>query len=139
MGGGEILPFRAEGTAGTASAPRGAVSATVADPRVISVVNAHLPSLPSPLRLAAGPLLVTLESWSDGTVVASLPVCGLWADADSDTRAIRALSAEISAFVTDVQSILACGRPLGGELAERWTALSALVHVPPSAQSHEVG
>ena len=95
----------------------------------LSAVTAVLPVLPEPLRLRHGPLLVTVETWSDGAVTARLPVVGLWASAESDTLALDALGTEIAMFVEDVEPMAKMGG-IGGALKRQWEAICALVEMP---------
>jgi hypothetical protein len=76
------------------------------EPTVVSSGNAILPVLPSPLVLKHGPLLVTVESWSDGTVVARLPCAALHGDGESDTAAIEDLAASIYDFIVSTSELV---------------------------------
>ena len=98
-------------------------------PTLLHVVNAQLPILPEPLRLLHGPLLATVETWSDGTVVARLPVAALYGEGDSDTLALDDLAEGIGDFVASVSELLRNGDQIGGPLATQWRALIAMVDV----------
>jgi hypothetical protein len=98
----------------------------------MKAVTAQLATIPEPYRLRHGPLLATIETWSDGTVVARMPALALYADAESDVLALNALADEIAELGTSVQQALARGETLGGPLARRWAAFLALVEVPPA-------
>jgi hypothetical protein len=93
---------------------------------MVSSVNAALPVLPMGLRLKHGPILVTLERWSDGVVVARLPAARLEAEAERDADALDNLSELIADLVRDI-AITHKGRPLGGAILRQWRALEALI------------
>lgn len=120
--GSNLVPLRAVG--GTVEIPSARAPAKAA---VTSCVNAIIPSLPAPLSLKHGPLLVTVETWSDDSVVARLPVVGLYGEGESDTSALDGLRGEIFAFVADLVELQKDGGVLAGPLKEQWDDISALV------------
>jgi hypothetical protein len=100
------------------------------EPQLLRQVNAQLPALPAPLRLRHGPLLVTIEYWSDGTVVAKHPALRLYGEGTSDVEALDALGDEIHEAAVDLSDLARQGVPFGGAAAQMWAALSALVEMP---------
>jgi hypothetical protein len=63
---------------------------------IVRTYNALLPLLPPPLKLLQGSLLITIEEWSDGNVVADLPCAGIASDGCiNDILAIEDLSFNI--------------------------------------------
>lgn len=113
------------------------ISTTVAKDRVISSITAQLPLLPAPLRFIHGPLLVTIETWSDGVIVARFPAARLFGEGHDDASAMEALSNRIAEFV-ETHLLHAHGGRLGGTLAKQWSALTAMVDVS-AVQIHAEG
>ena len=97
-------------------------------------VNAQLPILPDPLRLLHGPLLVTVETWSDKSIVARLPCVALEANGESDVEAIGELGVAVLDFATSMVRLLANGDSIGGPLKLDWDNLTALVDVSGLSQ-----
>lgn len=91
-------------------------------------VTAQLPAVPAPLQLVAGPLLVTIETWSDGTVVARIPSASLYGEGKSDVLALDALAESTLEFATSVKRIQ-LRSPIGGGLKKQWEAFMGLVDV----------
>ena len=122
-----------------ASAPS---SEVVPKDRILTSVTAQLPTLPAPLRLMHGPLLVTIETWSDGVVVARFPAARLHGEAHDDTSAMESLSERIAEFV-GTHLLHAHAGKLGGTLAKQWVAVTAMVDVSavrvPMEDRREVG
>ena len=94
--------------------------------RVMHVVVAHLSWLPEPLRLRHGPLLVTIETWSDGVVQARWPETTLFGEGESDVLALDALRERIAEFARDMVPRVATAK-IGGPLLRQWKAFGALV------------
>lgn len=95
---------------------------------VVTSVSAQLPWLPAPLRLIHGPLLVTIETWSDGTVVARFPAGRIYGEAEDDAAALEALAERIAEFV-ETHLLHALAGKLGGTLAKQWAVLTAMIDV----------
>ena len=121
----ELLEFAPAG----ASAIPFEIGTKYAEPTIVHCVNAQLPVLPDPLRLLHGPLLATVETWSDGSVVARIPSLALYAAEESDTLALAELAEEVLAFATDVFKMLANHEEIAGPLDYQWRALIAMVDV----------
>ena len=94
-----------------------------ASPR--SAVTAQLPVLPAPLRLLQGALLVTIETWDDGSVVASLPCAAVHGSGRSASEALEDLGAALLDFAVAMRAHGAAG--LAGPLRFEWEAFCALV------------
>ena len=103
-------------------------SDTIPKDRILTSVSAQLPTLPAPLRFIHGPLLVTIETWSDGTVVARFPAGRLFGEGHDDAVAMEALSFRIAEFV-ETHLLHAHAGKLGGTLAKQWAALTAMIDV----------
>jgi hypothetical protein len=103
-------------------------SDTVAKDRILTSISAQLPTLPGPLRFIHGPLLVTIETWSDGVVVARFPAARLYGEGHDDASAMDSLSERIAEFV-ETHLLQAHAGRLGGTLAKQWAALTAMVDV----------
>lgn len=99
------------------------------EPILVSSIPSQLPYLPEPLKLRHGPISITIETWSDGTVAASIPSLALYATADSDTLAISDLADEILSFAVGVQELLDKGGKIAGPLQRQWAGLSEFVDV----------
>lgn len=110
--------------------------------RILASVTAQLPTLPAPLRLIHGPLLVTIETWSEGGTVARFPAARLYGEGHDDASAMEALSERIAEFV-ESHLLHAYAGKLGGTLAKQWSALTAMVDVSavrvPMEDRREVG
>jgi hypothetical protein len=91
-------------------------------------VLAQLPLLPEPLALKKGSLLVDIEIWSDGRVLASLPGIGLRAEGESDFEAIWNLADEVRRFLASAKITMGDreGMP-DARLLQRWKRLAELV------------
>jgi len=66
----------------------------------------QLPLLPPPLKLKQGPLLVTLELWSDGTndtYVADLPLVAVYGEGPCPQLALMDLAEEILEFASHMK------------------------------------
>lgn len=117
-------------------------SGTMPKDRAIASITAQLPILPAPLRLIHGPLLVTIETWSDGMIVARFPAARLFGEGHDDASAMEALSERIAEFV-ETHLLHAHAGKLGGTLAKQWSALTAMVDVSavriPVEDTREVG
>jgi hypothetical protein len=96
--------------------------------RIVSCVTAQLPYLPEPLKLKHGPLLATIETWSDGTVVASIPALALYEEGDSDILALDGLAEEIGEFAVGTK-VLNDHEVLGGPLLLQWRGLLEMVDI----------
>ena len=137
-------PRKTPGTSTTAGQgpDRTPVSHAIAKDHVVAALSAQLPLLPAPLRFVHGPLLVTIETWSDGTVVARFPAARLFGEGHDDASAIEALSDRIAEFVQTHLVHAHAGR-LGGTLAKQWAALTAMIDVSavrvPIERTREVG
>jgi hypothetical protein len=106
------------------------VDVPMSGPSIVSTVSALLPLLPPPLALRHGPLMVTVESWSDGSVVARLPCAALYGSGDSDTAALEDLGSVIFDFVQSVAALIARKEVIGGPLKRDWENVVALVDIP---------
>lgn len=106
----------------------------VAEPTITHAVNAQLPFLPAPLRLLHGPLMVTVESWSDGTVVARIPSPPIYSDAENDTLALMALGDEILEYAESVLELLSIGEELAAPTAYQWETFKSLVDISGLSQ-----
>lgn len=104
------------------------VSESVPKDRIVSSVSAQLPTLPAPLRFLHGPLLVTIETWSDGTVVARFPAGRIYGEGHDDASALEALAERIAEFVETHLLHAHAGR-LGGTLVKQWAAITAMIDV----------
>lgn len=62
--------------------------------------------------------MVTVERWSDGTVVARLPAARLYAYAETDGDAIHELGDEIAETVQRLVKLRAAGTRFGGAIAQ---------------------
>ena len=93
-------------------------------------ITVMLPVLPEPLKLRHGPLLINIEHWSDGVVVARLPAAALSAQADTQAVAMEGLAQEIADTVHDLTQGPRKDVPLGGAMLDCWRALSALIEAP---------
>jgi hypothetical protein len=97
------------------------------EPKLVHQVAALLPTLPAPLRLLHGPLLATVETWSDGTVYAHLPAARLYGSGTDSAEALDDLAAEILSSAQHLSRLHREGKRFGGAAAKTWTALEALV------------
>jgi hypothetical protein len=104
------------------------VSETFPKDRILTAVSAQLPTLAAPLHFIHGPLLVTVETWSDGTVVARFPAGRLYGEGHDDATAMEALSERITEFV-ETHLFHAHAGKLAGTLAKQWAALTAMIDV----------
>lgn len=104
------------------------VSESFPKDRILTSVSAQLPTLAAPLHFIHGPLLVTIETWSDGTVVARFPAGRIFGEGHDDAAAMEALSERITEFV-ETHLFHAHAGKLGGTLAKQWTALTAMIDV----------
>lgn len=104
------------------------------EPNITHIVNAQLPFLPKPLHLLHGPLMVTIESWSDGTVVARLPSPPIYSDAENDTLALMALGDEILEYAESVLELLSAGEELAAPTAYQWETFKSLVDISGLSQ-----
>jgi hypothetical protein len=100
----------------------------VTQPALLHLAQAQLPVLPEPLRLLHGPLLLVLKWWRDGTISASLPVCALYGDGETEFSAIADLSDTILEWASGIVSS-GGSDALGGPLLQQWRAFEALVDV----------
>jgi hypothetical protein len=123
----EIRPGASTGKIGTIKDAATTVAFEPEEPVMVSSVSAILPLLPDPLTLRYGPLLVTVESWSDGSVVARLPCAALYGSGESDAAALDDLGSVIYDFVGSLRGLLARGESIGGPLKKDWENVSALV------------
>lgn len=96
---------------------------------VLRAVNAQLALLPSPLQFKGSPLMVTVETWSDGVVQARWPETALYGEGDNDSSALDALRERLLEFATDMATRIAQGARIGGPLLSQWNAFQALVDV----------
>ena len=101
--------------------------AVTSEATLLNAVTAQLPYLPSPLKLRHGSLLVTVETWSDGSTVARIPTLALSASGENDTMALNELAQEISDFAIGVKILLREAGKLCGPLLVQWTGLNELV------------
>ena len=97
---------------------------------LVACVNASLPVLRAPLTLRYGPLLVSIDHWSDGSVVARLPAARLHAYGSTEAEALSFLGEDIADLVLDLTTGEHAQRRLGGAMLEAWRVLSALVEAP---------
>lgn len=138
----EVAKFLREQPTLTEYHGAGPLSDALPKDRVISSVSAQLPTLPAPLRLIHGPLLVTIETWSDGVVVARFPAGRIFGEGHDDAAALEALSERIAEFV-GTHLLHAHAGNLGGTLAKQWASLTAMVDVSavriPKESAREVG
>jgi hypothetical protein len=86
------------------------------------------------LKLKHGPILATIETWSDGTVVARIPALAMYADGESDALALSDLGNEILSFAVGVRGLLTSGGKLAGPLLRQWTGLNEIVDCSPLEQ-----
>jgi hypothetical protein len=91
------------------------------------VANAILPLLPEPLQLRHGPLIVTLQWWADGAVVADLPICALSGQGATDTEALENLGSIMLDWAAGLKKL--GDENIGGALQRQWLAFQALVDV----------
>ena len=94
---------------------------------MLFAATAQLPTLPGALRLRHGPLLITVETWSDGVVVARLPAAALWGEGENDAMALHDLGENIATFIGDVRRVLGRGEGIGGALQAQWLSVMALI------------
>lgn len=117
-------------------------SEVVPKDRILTSITAQLPMLPAPLRLIHGPLLVTIETWSDGIVVARFPAARLYGEGHDDASAMESLAERLVEHV-NTHLLHAHAGKLGGTLARQWGALTAMVDVSavrvPMEEQREVG
>lgn len=71
-------------------------------PHQVGVATAQLPIPTVGYETPNGPLLVQLTLWSDGSVIAALPIANLWTSAADTARALEVLAAKILERVDDV-------------------------------------
>jgi hypothetical protein len=95
-----------------------------------TTITVMLPVLPAPLKLRHGPLLINIEHWSDGVVVARLPAAALSSQADTQAQAMAGLAQDIADTVLDLTQGAHKDAPLGGAMLDCWRALSALIEAP---------
>lgn len=100
------------------------------EPSLVGCTVAQLPALSGGLRLRHGPLLITLEHWSDGSVIAKLPSARLYAEGTTQADALYALAEEIEATVRDLTVGPHGAERLGGAMLDTWRALSTLIDAP---------
>lgn len=132
--GATVIPLRAQvsGSAGIVSAGVASVTGagqsvqhSDAQPGVLRSVTAQLVTLPEPLRLRHGPILVTIETWSDDSVVARLPAARLDAVSHDDATAIDELGDEIFSFL--VAALVTFKGNVGGVMARQLATLLELI------------
>jgi len=100
------------------------------EPVLIGCSVAQLPVLPEPLSLKHGPLLISVEKWSDGSVIARLPATRLHAYGDTEASALAALAEDIAEAVVDLTTGPNGTVRLGGAMLDTWRALCALIEGP---------
>jgi hypothetical protein len=100
------------------------------EPKLIGYANAWLPFLPAPLELKHGPILLVVERWSDGTIIAKLPGARLQASGASESDAMDELAEDIAAAVRDLTGGEHASTRLGGAMLDTWRALCELVKAP---------
>jgi hypothetical protein len=100
------------------------------EPMLVGYGNALLAVLPEPLKLRHGPLLVSVERWSDGNVVARLPAARLYASGRTEAEALSELAADIADLVQDLTEGPHATARLGGAMLETWRALTVFVDAP---------
>jgi hypothetical protein len=94
---------------------------------VLRSVTAQLATVSSPLRLLHGPILVTVETWSDGMVQARWPETTLYGEGETDIFALHALRERMLDFA---KRLVALGpAELAGPLHRQWLAFRAMVDV----------
>lgn len=100
---------------------------------VVRAVNTHLALLPAPLKFKQGPLLVTIETWSDGVTQARWPETALYGEGASDALALDALRERIAEFAQDMVSRMARAT-VKGPLLQQWGAFVELIDVSGLAE-----
>jgi hypothetical protein len=95
------------------------------EPSILHVVTAQLAVFPDTLKLRYGPILVALETWTDGVVVARWPEGRLYGEGSCDTDAIRDLADNIEECAMRICEICKTHK-LGGAALEQWRAISAM-------------
>jgi hypothetical protein len=123
----EIRPGASAEKIGTIKDASATIGFAPDEPSMLSAVNAILPVLPAPLALTHGPLIVTIETWSDGSVVARLPCAALYGSGDSDTAALEDLGIVISDFIGSMRGLVGADKAIAGPLKRDWENVSALV------------
>lgn len=98
---------------------------------IAHVFQAQLAGFPEMLVPKHGPILVVVETWSDGVVVARWPEGRLYGEGENDSDAIRALADNLGEFVADICTIRK-DHPLGGAALEQWRAITAMFDVVES-------
>jgi hypothetical protein len=98
------------------------------DPAVLHAVTAQLAVFPDFLKLKHGPLLVVLETWSDGLTVARWPEGRFHGEGSCDADAIRDLAENIEEFVKDINEIRKTHK-LAGAALEQWRAITAMFDI----------
>ncbi len=98
------------------------------EPVILHAFTAQMSVLPDMLTPKHGPLLVVIETWSDGVVVARWPEGRLYGEADNDSDAIRSLADNLGEFVANIVEIQKT-HPLGGAALEQWRAITAMFNV----------
>jgi hypothetical protein len=104
-----------------------------AGPILLYAVNAQLAVFPSWLRPKHGPVLVVLETWSDGRIVARWPEGRLYGEGSCDADAIRDLADNMTDFVTDIVQIRKKHK-LAGAALEQWNAVAAMFDILSNAE-----
>jgi hypothetical protein len=100
------------------------------EPVLAGTTTAILPILREGMALRHGPLLVTIDVWSDGSVVAKLPAARLHAYGETAADALSSLADEIAETVEDLARGPHHEVRLGGAMLDTWRTLSALVDFP---------
>ena len=106
---------------------------TSTEPTILRAVTAQLAVFEDYLSLKHGPILVVLETWSDGLTVARWPEGRFHGEGSCDADAIRDLAENIEEFVMDTHEILKTHK-LAGAALEQWRAIAAMFDVYISAE-----
>ena len=116
--------LRQERRAKSDPAPSADVKKTV----LLHALTAQLSVFPACLRPKFGPILIVLEVWSDGKVVAQWPESRLYGEGACYADAIRDLADNLEEVATDLVEIRNAHEFAGAAL-EQWRAITSMFEI----------
>lgn len=120
-------------TSGTSFQTRGpspvALLPGVAEDRVVRISVAQLSALPHGHALVGGPLIITIEEWSDGSFAARWPEARLAGGGESDSDALHDLAGNIVELFSTYSHLSRAGERFVAGAADTWNALRARVAI----------